>query len=601
MPARVSHEEGETLKYCEGCQKYVGLSRLGSMYFHAGWCPVGKTPAEVEKILQRYEREEGKTRMKPVREHVRDWYSRQPKGEFTQSMPARVSERPPRVLSMDEYRSEWEPQGWQLIIIGPTSTWREDWGEWEAIRDIVQNALDEAEAYVWGYDAQGLWIEDRGRGFAVADFLLGPPKLKPDYARGKFGEGMKIASLALVRKGYSLRVKTVGRELWIVFLQQRVNGVAETLAAMWRPDGTRQGTRFHIIGYDGPAYEEKFAVNLPIALLLAEVPSPITQPKIRHNQLYRAREMAARGWGGVIYGRDIYMRDIKSRFTYNLWGFDMAPDRHGPKDETKLWVDMGRLWSGIDNVFLLEQFLEMVVEPPVVRADETHKIHMDRFYMGREPTSGKDYRDIMIANRASWQEAWRKVVGNNYVLRTTTRWDGMVKHLGYGSQSVQWGVAPALEETILTDGGLVKDSQDRLRETEVVPDHRLPARALVHLNMARKIATWFHGISNVVAAVIPPASDRIRTAGLYTPMTAEIVLHLETLGTARDTVNAMVHEIGHHIAYIRTGDLPIDPGTAPPWEDLQPAHTEGMTYAASVIVQYVGAYHLDAELKEATW
>jgi hypothetical protein len=28
----------------------------------------------------------------------------------------------PKVLTMAEYRTHWQPQGWQLIIIGPTST-----------------------------------------------------------------------------------------------------------------------------------------------------------------------------------------------------------------------------------------------------------------------------------------------------------------------------------------------------------------------------------------------------------------------------------------------------------------------------------------------
>jgi len=184
-----------------------------------------------------------------------------------------VATQPPRVITMDEYRRFWQPQGWELIIIGPTSTWRQEWGEWEAIRDIVQNALDEAEAYRWGYDDEGLWISDTGRGVAVADFLLGPPKLKPDWARGKYGEGMKIAALALLRKGYYVHVETVGRELWIIFLKQKVDGEVETLAAIWRPNGTTRGTKFHIIGYFGPAFERYFAVNLPRELILAEVPS----------------------------------------------------------------------------------------------------------------------------------------------------------------------------------------------------------------------------------------------------------------------------------------------------------------------------------------
>jgi len=229
-----------------------------------------------------------------------------------------VATAPPKVLTMEEYERAWKPQGWRLIIIGPTSTWRQEWGEWEAIRDIVQNALDEAEAYQWGYDEDGLWISDRGRGMAVSDFLLGPPKLKPDWARGRFGEGMKIACLALIRKGYPLRVETVGREIWVVFLEQKVDGAAETLAALWRPNGTAKGTKFHIIGYTGPAFEHRFAVNLPHDLVLWETPSMVITPIRRYNQLIKAEGMAASAAGGAVYARDIYLRDIKSLYSKKI-------------------------------------------------------------------------------------------------------------------------------------------------------------------------------------------------------------------------------------------------------------------------------------------
>jgi len=39
---------------------------------------------------------------------------------------------------MEEYRTQWQTEGWQLIIIGPTSTWRQEWGEWDAIRDMEE-------------------------------------------------------------------------------------------------------------------------------------------------------------------------------------------------------------------------------------------------------------------------------------------------------------------------------------------------------------------------------------------------------------------------------------------------------------------------------
>ena len=500
----------------------------------------------------------------------------------------RLAVAPPRVLSMDEYRLDWEPQGWQLIIIGPTSTWRQEWGEWEAIRDIVQNALDEAEAYRWGYDDEGLWISDRGRGVAVADFLLGPPKLKPDYARGKFGEGMKIAALALVRQGYSVRVETVGRELWIIFLKQTVDGVADTLAALWRSNGRMQGTEFHIIGYFGPAFERYFAINLPRNIILWQTPSPVTTPVRRYNQLIKAEGMATSPAGGLIYARDIYMKDINSPFSYNLWGFDMAPDRHGPKNEADMWVDMGRLWCGITRVDLLERFLEMICEPPKVRADETHNISMDSWAMGPEPVSGKRYIEFIKDNASYWQTAWRNVFGDNAVIRTSDRWDGTIKHLGYMPFSVQWYVQDALSRAITTDAQIVQASQERLRDVQVIPDERLSPRQLAHLKLARKIASYFHypDIGGVLAAIIPPASDRTRTAGMYGRTTREVYIASDQLEHGRSTIDTLIHEVAHHTSGA---------------EDLEESHSQAMTFVASRVVELTAAGRFDEELREAVW
>ena len=494
----------------------------------------------------------------------------------------------PRILTIEEYERDWKPQGWQLIIIGPTSTWRQDWSEWEAIRDIVQNALDEAEGYKWGYDEKGLWISDKGRGVAIADFLLGPPKLKPDWARGKFGEGMKIAALALIRKGYSVHVKTIGRELWIVFLQQKVDGVADTLAAMWRPNGTVKGTKFHIIGYTGTAFERYFAINLPRSVVLWETPSTINTPIRRYNQLIKAEGMATSPAGGVIYARDIYMSDIASTFSYNLWSFEMAPDRHAPKNESDMWVDIGRLWCGVTSVDLLEKFLETVCEPPKKLTDETHNIKMDSWSMGTEPVSGLRYSQLIEQRPEPWQRAWRNVFGDNAVIRTTDRWDGTVKHLGYLSISLQWGVKETLSEAITTDADLVKASQERLRDVQVIPDDRLSPRQLAHLKLGRKIASFFHypDIAGVHAAIIPPASDRVRTAGMYSRTTREIYIASDQLERARSTIDTVIHEIAHHTSGA---------------EDLEEGHSQAMTYVAARVVELTSAGRFDAELKEAEW
>jgi len=499
-----------------------------------------------------------------------------------------VTVAPPRVLSMEDYERGWKPHGWELLIIGPTSTWRQDWGEREAIRDIVQNALDEAEAYRSGYDGNGLWIADPGRGVAVADFLLGPPKLKPDYARGKFGEGMKIASLALLRMGHSVHIDTVGRELWIVFLEQKVNGLAEVLAALWRPNGIKAGTRFHIIGYFGSDFRDMFAVNLPREAILAEAPSPLLEPVRRYNQLInRAYTVTSR-----IYARDIYVTDITSPYSYNLWGFDMAPDRHGPVSESDMWADAGRLWCCVTRVDLIRDFLRMMHDPPIITTDESNNVHMNDWAMGKEPRTGKRYSEFVKENASAWRQAWRLEFGDDAVIRTSDRWDNMVRHLGYTPHSVRWIVKDALSLAITTDKDIIDASAERLREAEIIPDARLTARQRAHLTLAREIVDQItplitgRTVRAVHASIIPPASDRVRTAGMYNRATTEIFLDLATLERGHTTVDAIVHELAHHTSQA---------------EDLEEKHSAHMTRIAGEVVRLTHLEAFDAVMKGATW
>ena len=490
---------------------------------------------------------------------------------------------PPRVLTVEGYQRDWKPQGWRLIIIGPTSNWRQEWGEWEAIRDIVQNALDEAEAYQWGYDEQGLWIADRGQGVAVADFLLGPPKLKPDWARGRFGEGLKVASLALLRKGYRVRVETAGRELWLIFLEQKVDGKAETLAALWRPDGITAGTRFRIIGYQGDAFQDRFAVNLPRAAIIWEAPSNITMPHPRSNQLIDC----AFTNGARLYARDIYLRDIDSYYSYNLWGFAMAPDRHAPQEESQLWIDLGRLWCCVAAVDPLTVFLQMVSDPPLITSEESFKVNLEEWAMGAEPASGKKYADFVKDNASVWQTAWCHNFGENAVIRTSDRWDGTVNHLGYTSVGIQWHVRDTLSRAITTDAELIRASQARLREVEIIPDERLSPRQLSHLKLARAIVDEVcYRKPPVHAALIPPASDRVRTAGMYSRTTEEIYLSADQLEQGRTTVDTIIHEIAHHTSGA---------------EDAQEAHNAEMTRVAARVIEATAQGSFDALLKEVVW
>jgi len=88
-----------------------------------------------------------------------------------------------------------------------------EWGAWEGVREIIQNYLDARDKGFEGKIKFGnniLTIVNNGcevdRSYIA---LLGKTtKADDDSARGIFGEGIKLGSLALVRQGYRVSIKT---------------------------------------------------------------------------------------------------------------------------------------------------------------------------------------------------------------------------------------------------------------------------------------------------------------------------------------------------------------------------------------------------------
>lgn len=494
----------------------------------------------------------------------------------------------PTSLTMAQYNRSWKPKGWNIIFIGPTKTWRSEWGVWEAIREIVQNALDEAESYQYGFDNQGFYIKDSGRGIGVRDFLLGPPKLKEAWARGKYGEGMKIGALALVREGFPVYVEAADRQVIICFLEQEVQGKVETLAALWRQGEPKVGTTWHIMNYHGDDFADRFYPNLPREATLALVPSQLDQPVQRYNALIEY-DFTGTGKGtseGIgpsrIFARDIYMRDITSPFSYNLWGFELAPDRHAPKDESDMWHDAGRVWACIKDQKLLETFFKMMVDPPEIESTEFNNLNLS--YLGNI-ADGRTYASIFIENEAVWVKAWNKVQGEDTVLRTSDRWDGTVKHLGYKSVNVGYSVKNALENIIKTDRKLIDDSQEKLREVQVIKDEDLEPRQLASLNLVRAIVDYstssWNKVGGVNAAIIPPASDRVRTAGLYSRTTQEIFISADQLNYGHTAVDVGIHELAHHTSQA---------------EDSEKGHYDAISEIAGRVVSYTSNRNFDREI-----
>src|SRR4030042_782566 len=143
-----------------------------------------------------------------------------------------------------------------------------------------------------------------------------------------------------------------------------------------------------------------------------------------------------------------------------------------------------------------------------------------------------------------------------FVIRTSKRYDKTVEHLGYNSVSLSDDEIALLEKKGPTDIELIAESQKRLKETKVVPDDKLSPLQLAHLNLARAMAKQSGQAppGGIHAAIILPASDRVKTAGLYGTRTGASYISIDILSQGRDVVYTFAHELGHHKQYTETGE-----------------------------------------------
>jgi len=93
-------------------------------------------------------------------------------------------------------------------------TYVRHWGMQEAVREIIQNALDSESPFEYEFEGSELRIHSRNSHLAPETLLLGKTSKADDKdSIGSFGEGYKIALLVLAREGYDVDVLN-GDRIW---------------------------------------------------------------------------------------------------------------------------------------------------------------------------------------------------------------------------------------------------------------------------------------------------------------------------------------------------------------------------------------------------
>lgn len=201
--------------------------------------------------------------------------------------------------------------------------------------------------------------------------------------------------------------------------------------------------------------------------------------------------------------------------------------------------------------------------------------------------------DDELLEECGIDELYPQVVEDNMVIRTSEKHDKAVEHLGYHSVNLSADEIASLEKKIPTDVEVISDSQNRLRETKIVMDDHLSPVQLVHLNLARAIAKGVGCMppAGIHAAIIPPASDRVRTAGLYGTKSGALYLSIDMLSRGRDAFDTLVHEMGHHRQFSSIGEA----------EDLTPGHAAAMKDIAEKLIKGLNSGDYDKLLKSGQY
>jgi len=226
------------------------------------------------------------------------------------------------------------------------------WGVWQAFREVVQNALDEMQYVTKKWPASypcnstpfNTIVKDTGRGITVKHLLIGTSE-KPEWSRGKFGEGLKIALMTFLNQGIPVEIRAGDRRIVPLFVTTNVDGVnAEMFYICYKKEPEPiTGTEVRIANSVlCQRFRKNFVQGLPIDC--------IKNFTIRKNDedmiIWWENILDCDDARGRIYVRDIYVRDMPALFGYNLFDVGLSESRD-IANESDIRRGIDDLWNHI--------------------------------------------------------------------------------------------------------------------------------------------------------------------------------------------------------------------------------------------------------------
>jgi hypothetical protein len=230
--------------------------------------------------------------------------------------------------------------------------WKGSWGAWEAFRELIQNALDAAddggEIKVWRANNGTIHIVTTPDVMTRGDLVLGATSKHGSNARGRKGEGMKIAMMTLVRLGCAVKVRT-GAEIWTPRVEaQEAWGGKECLVIETKSAPNFAGVKIEIDGFSREAFDQSLALILDSRIPGTRIPAKTINTS--DGTLLDDPVLA-----GKLFVGGLYVCDLAQAFSAPfVYGFDFRPDRLELDSDRKLadpWTTRYRIGKMIEAAF----------------------------------------------------------------------------------------------------------------------------------------------------------------------------------------------------------------------------------------------------------
>ncbi len=331
------------------------------------------------------------------------------------------------------------------------------WGQWEMVREFVQNSLDATNSVSIEKKSDGLLITDKGKGFNALNLLMGTSTKSP-CDRGRFGEGMKIACLAGLNLGYEIKIETdsmlvkpVFKELEII---QPLGEVvkAEIMVFKYTEIPDVGGTKVFIKGYKGDTYLDRFNLEYNKRIISKKELNFCEQ---RPYPSYIIEESVSGIIKNRIYVRNIFVQEIPkdkiSLFSYDLFNVKLSTDRNIPAFED-IWDEIGKLWSAVSDARMIEQFFKHIKDTDEAFEKE---VQLSTNIMERFDT------------KAAWVRGYKSIFGANTFLTTN---DETTRKAEYHSKFAKKGVVlPTGIRYVLNRIGIETDTTVLKKIKRVLP------------------------------------------------------------------------------------------------------------------------------------